>query len=176
MTTIVAGYLDGGYFIIGDKKANDTCEVEKLMNMGTAIIGFAGPLFIQQALQSIFVENEYDVSTNDDVFASIMDWRETLKASYGVSMQTDEHFGLELMPFELLIVTPNGIYQTHAAGEITKPFPVGAIGSGAAYALGYLYDRPYTKDAFHAAIRAAAYYDKKTSENTVFHFIPTSHQ
>lgn len=176
MSTLISGYSSGGYYIASDTRAGARATVGKVLHCGYYIIGYSGPLYLMQALRTHLLDTEYDLSTEDDVFAAVMDWREEFKSSYGMMPDIDDKTSIEVMPFELLIVTPGGVYQTHAAGELTSSSAVTAIGSGAPYALGYMYDRPITKDTLIAAVKAAAAYDEGTNTDVDVHFVATSHQ
>ena len=178
MTTLVVVKKNGMATLAADTLARygSTLETadfiansDKLLTVGPAHIGPAGPASAQLVLRSYFADPERRVSFDSlqEIFETFREMQSVLKESYHLNPKEDESDPFDSLQMEILVACPAGIFGVYPLRSVQEYRKFYAFGSGAAYALGALqalYDKvDSSEELARAAVAAAAQFDDSSA-------------
>ena len=154
----------------GDSRESATyiANHDKLLAVGDAWLGPAGPASSQLVLRSYFSASEArrDFSGVQGIFETVLDLQNSLKDDYFLNPKEDERDPFESSQMEMLIASPAGIFGVYPLRSVQEYTRFAAFGSGAEYALGAMYaaydELTYPLAIARRGVEAAAEFDDST--------------
>jgi ATP-dependent protease HslVU (ClpYQ) peptidase subunit len=125
-------------------------------------IAVSGPLAGMQALELFLLDNEVSFDTVLDTYRTINTFRHDLVTDKHCTTDKSDDYDFAHFPMELLIVNGSGdVYAVMNAGEVLEIGEYFALGSGAHYALGALFNNLEVSEA----LDTAAHFDPTTGND-----------
>lgn len=167
MTTIIAGKdADGKIHILGDNCGSTKSrryEIKsKILDLGNAKVGIAGPLSVLLAVNEIAKGYELKFGSVSETFEAVNTIYSVLQSEYEFDVGEDGVFN-----YTMLITTATSIYEVLNGRDVVECPLYGAIGSGAMYACGALEalsnpDEKVSDDLLHYVMHIVSSLDPHT--------------
>ena len=150
MTTLVMVERDGVGCMAADsllssggqkESARYVANAEKILEVGTAYLGFVGWAAHQNVIESVLANGLElpDVACERDLFEFARDLHGHLKEDYFLKTEENSWDAYESTQMSLLLLNPNGMFSLFSDRSVLRYRRFTASGSGSAYALGAMF-------------------------------------
>jgi ATP-dependent protease HslVU (ClpYQ) peptidase subunit len=155
----------------GDTKqpAQYIADSDKILRGDGFYMGIVGSAAHQLVLESLFNKHadKIDFSSRLNIFESLNRIHPVLKEEYFLNSKDEDEDPYESSRYDSLVMTHNGIYGLYSLREVDEYTRYWAVGSGAEYALGAMfnaYDRlDSAEDIARCGIEAGAQFDNSSA-------------